>query len=211
MTVTAITSFTTSTPVDEAVQKLTQALQSSNSNTRFVIGTKIQDPSTIQITSEWPTVDSPADLQASPAFQSFTEATKSSTSSPLTTILAHLNTSPFKAGHPPIIEFVKTDFPAAELTPEFQESINSDFARFEAIYRKRGTQEETGEVGLATGWTEEQDGVRGFFVVRGWTGMERFEEAVGTEVWKEGIPILLGWGRPFSLWHIERRVVGEGL
>jgi hypothetical protein len=211
MTVTAITSFTTSTPIDETVHKLTQTLQSSNSNTRFVIGTKIQEPSTIQITSEWPTVKSPADLQASSAYQSFTEAIQSSTSSPLTTTIAHLDTSPFKAGHPPIVEFVKTDFPTAEVTPELQERINSDFARFESIYRKRGTQEETGEVGLATGWTEEQDGVTGFFVVRGWTGMGKFEEALGTEVWKEGIPILLGWGKPFSLWHVERKVVNEGL
>ena len=70
--------------------------------------------------------------------------------------------------------------------------------------------QDTGEVGLATGWTEEHDGVRGFLVVRGWMGMDRFEEAVGTEVWREGIPILLGWGKPFELWHVERRGGGNG-
>lgn len=64
---------------------------------------------------------------------------------------------------------------------------------------------------MATGWAEEKDGVSAFVVVRGWSEMRRFEESLRTEEFKEGIPILMEWGVPFELWHVERRAGGEGL
>lgn len=59
--------------------------------------------------------------------------------------------------------------------------------------------EDVGELGLATGWAEEKDGVRAFVVVRGWTGMERFREAVESEEFKGSIGIVMGWGVSFEL------------
>jgi hypothetical protein len=60
-----------------------------------------------------------------------------------------------------------------------------------------------GETVLATGWTEEYAGANGqvkaWLVVRGWESMEQFQEAVGSEEFKEGSPILFGWGAPFEL------------
>jgi hypothetical protein len=61
-----------------------------------------------------------------------------------------------------------------------------------------------GEKFLATGWTEEYvDGkgemVKSYVVLRGWEEMGRFEEALGTEEFKEASPILMGWRMPFEL------------
>jgi hypothetical protein len=35
--------------------------------------------------------------------------------------------------------------------------------------------------------------------MRGWETMADFERAVKTEVFKEAVPILIGWGAPFEL------------
>ncbi|KAF2632892.1 hypothetical protein BU25DRAFT_406198 [Macroventuria anomochaeta] len=210
MAVIAIISFTAFAATDTTVETLNQTLKASDGTTRFVIGSKVQEPNTIQITSEWPSIRCPTDLTTSPAFVSFTDAIRSATSSTLTTILTTLDKSPFANGAAPIVEYVKSDFLAKDVTPDFERNIEDDFARFETIYRKRGTIKETGEVGLATGWVEEQDGMRSFLVVRGWTAMERFEESLQTEVFKECIPILMSWSAPFKMWHVERKVVSEG-
>jgi hypothetical protein len=211
MATIAITSFVNSISEDEAVQRLTQALESFHKSVRFFIGTKVQEPTTIQITSEWPATQSLADLRVSAAFQAFENAIYSAAPSEVTTITAWLDVSPFASRHSPLVEFVKTDFPAAEMTPALEERVKSDFARFEAIYRKRGAPEVLGEGELAIGWTEEQDGIRAFLVIRGWTGMDRFDEAVDSGPFKEGIPILMGWGKPFSLWHVKSSVVSQNL
>lgn len=200
MAVTSIVSFTASAPVEETIQKLTQALEPFKGTSFFVVGTVIQEPSIIQITSEWLSFNSPADLSTSPTFQSFTNAIKDFASlSKMKIIFATFEKSPFASGTASIVEYVKTDFPAFSTVPSFQKQIEVDFARFESIYRNRGTAEETGEVGLTIGWTEEQDDVRSFMVMRGWKSMERFQESVETEIFKECIPILLGWNMPFNL------------
>ncbi|KAJ4383936.1 hypothetical protein N0V86_000779 [Didymella sp. IMI 355093] len=209
MVVTAIHSFTASALTD-TTEQLSKAVNTIAEHPQFVIGTKVQDPTTIQITSEWPLIQAPSDLTDSTSFQAFNNTISSIASSPLTIIVASLDKSIFAAGTPPLIEFVHCSFPGSS-SPEFRSKIDGDFARFESILRRRGAPEELGELGLATGWAEEKDGVRGFVVVRGWAEMEKFEEAVQTEEFKEAIPILMGWDVPFELWHIEKKSGGEGL
>ena len=199
MAVTAIPSFNAFSPTRTTIEKLTQTFKSSNEVTSFVIGTKVQEPGTIQITSEWPYFQAPSALSTSPNFQSFTNTMRSVATSPLTITLTDLDSFPFADGALPIVDFVETDFPAAYFTPELQERVKADFAKFGKIYRKRGKPQEMWEVGLATGWTEEQNGVRGFLLLRRWTAMEKFEEVIKTEAFQEGTTILMGWSKPFSL------------
>lgn len=199
MPITTIITFNTSSPTDATIDKLNQALNQSHEAPPFVIGSQVQEPSIIQITSEWSSFSAFDALATSPAFQSFTKAIRGIVNSPLTTILARLDGSKFEDGAPPFVEFVKTDFPATQFTSTFQTRIENDFASFETIYRKRGSPKETGEMGLKTGWTEEQDGERSFVVARGWESMRAFEQAVQSEEFKEAIPILMGWGAAFKL------------
>jgi hypothetical protein len=209
MVVTTIISFTTSVPTDNTISQLNKALHASPSHPQFTAGTKVQDPTTIQITAEWPSVQAPSDLTTSTSFHAFEKAISDIAPSFKTTIV-NLNDSVFVAHSPPLVEFVHCSFPASS-EPDFQAKIEDDFARFESIFRRRGSQEKVGDIGLATGWAEEKDGVRAFVVVRGWSGMSRFEDAVQSEEFKEGIPILMAWGVPFELWHVERKAGSEGL
>ncbi|EMD64516.1 hypothetical protein COCSADRAFT_26657 [Bipolaris sorokiniana ND90Pr] len=108
----------------------------------------------------------------------------------------------------PLIEFVKISFPAARATPDFRGSIERDFRVFDekcvAVARGNG--------GVAFGWgvdEEEQEGVEGgmavgFFVLRGWEGMEYFEQLVGTSEFKGAIEGLKGWGAPMNMWFVQR-------
>ncbi|KAF3045681.1 hypothetical protein E8E12_011186 [Didymella heteroderae] len=210
MVIMTITSFATSLPTDSTISQLGKAINILSSHPQFTIGTKVQDPTTIQITAEWPSIQSPSDLITSSAYQAFTTAISGLASSHLETAVVKLNKSIFAAGNPPLIEFVKSDFPSSSI-PELQTKIEDDFARFEAIYCRRGSLDERGEIGLATGWAEEKDGVRAFVVVRGWREMQRFEKSLQSEEFKEGIPILMGWGIPFELWHVDEKVGSEVL
>ncbi|KAF3047827.1 hypothetical protein E8E11_008800 [Didymella keratinophila] len=210
MVVTTLISFTTSAPTDNTISQLIKALNTLPSHPKYTLGTKVQDPTTIQITAEWPSLQAPSDLTTSTSFQAFEQAINAITSSPLNTTIVNLDTSIFTSANPPLTEFVTSFFPFTS-SPEFKSKIHSDFARFETIYRRRGSPDACGEIGLATGWAEEKDGVSAFVVVRGWSAMGRFEESLRTEEFKEGIPILMGWGVPFDLWHVERRAGGEGL
>lgn len=221
MAVIAIISLTASEPVDDTIQKLSKALETVKLPAHFVVGTKVQDSNIIQVTSEWVDVKSPSDLEASTAFTSFKNTLSSinDSSALLDTNLATLDQSPFVGSVAPIIEYVKSDFPTSAVTPAFQAQIEADFAKFEKLYRKRGDAKSTGEVFLALGWSQEhspvqeegkEENVTSFFVMRGWQSMVDFESAVQSEVFKEAIPILMGWGAPFNLVSLGA-VHGEGL
>jgi hypothetical protein len=192
MAVTALITIAPSPSVDTTIRELQTILESST--TRFIIGTHVQDPTTIQITSEWPSHFANSHLPRLNAY------------SPTIT-LANLSQSPFPNTPPPVVEYVKIDFPATSCTPAFQAGIEADFARFEEILRKRGSMQACGEVFLTTGWTVGAEGkegegegeIKSFVVVRGWEGMQRFEEAVSTEEFREAVPILMGWGAPYKL------------
>ncbi|KAJ4334274.1 hypothetical protein N0V95_009212 [Ascochyta clinopodiicola] len=216
MAVTAIISLTASAPTAITIERLMVALKPFSGFACFIVGTKVQEPTTIQITSEWPRFHTAAELSSSTEFKSFTEAIRALVPFPITIILTSLDASLFADSAPPLVEYVKTDFPAELATPDLQKQVEEDFARFERIYRKRGTASEVGEIGLSVGWAEElvlrasdkaEGRVKSFLVIRGWEDMSRFEESVHTELFKECIPILLSWGAPFDLWHIERKAV----
>lgn len=201
MVVTAITSFAAPTLVESAVENLTTLIDELDHSPSFVIGTRVQELTTIQLTSSWPSIDSASALRSSLQFNAFTETVRRTTSSTLTTTIVSLTaSSPSSSINSlPFVEWVKIDFPAKDITPVFQSRIESDFARFEAIFRQRGAARELGEGKLFTGWAEEQDGVRSFVVSREWERMSAFEEAVETEAFKDGVAIMIGWGAPFSL------------
>ena len=208
MVITTITSFTTPVPADNIISELTKALKALPSHPQFTLGTKVQDPTTIQITAEWPSIQAPNDLATSPAYQALTNTISTISPTPLQATIATLNASVFAAGNPPLVEFVQSYFPASS-PPDFLAKIEGDFARFEAMYRRRGSPDACGEIGLATGWAEEKDGARAFVVVRGWREMGQFEAALATEEFGEGIGILMGWEVPFELWHVERKSGSE--
>lgn len=208
MVVASIIEFTASAPTDTTIEQLTHILSALDEPTQYVVGVKIQDPTTIQISSEWHISQSATDTSTSSDFQSFIKAVSNLAALPVSVTLVSLDKSPFANGTPPLLEYVKNDFPAESVTPEFQKQIEMDFARFEAIFRRRGTAEETGEVGLSIGWTAEQNHVRSFLVMRGWKSMDRFEAAVQSDVFKECIHILIGWGAPFKL--VSNRVKRRG-
>ncbi|KAH7396996.1 hypothetical protein DE146DRAFT_62308 [Phaeosphaeria sp. MPI-PUGE-AT-0046c] len=209
MAIITITSLATSGTTASKIQELEKIL--SSFSVRFVIGTKVQDPNTIQITSEWSKATSFSELASFPDFASFQSQMHDLGA---TTFSANMDHSPFENGSAPLIEYVKSDFPASS-TRDFKMQIETGFARFETLYRKRGDFQSTGEVFLSVGWTEEhlkgQDKITSFLVVRGWVDMSRFEESIQTEVFKEAIPILMGWGAPFDLYHVERKAGREGL
>ena len=221
MTITAIISITTSPqspPPEQLIHLLTQALKPFSRTIPLSIGTRTQDPNTIQITGSWP-FDTTAALASSADFLDFKKAIESSTdaitsgSTTFTALEAHSSTAtPFRLTAPPLIEWVKTSFPARTASPEFKETIEKDFARFEDIYRNsaRGSIS-PGEMGLATGWTEERDGNIGFVVARGWRGMEHFDAACQTEAFERNIGILMGWGAEFELWHVQQEEIGGGV
>lgn len=201
MAVIAITTLATSGDTASKIQELEKMLSSSPA--RFVIGTTIKDTSHIQITSEWSKATSTVNFAPSRDFESFQSQMQDLGA---TTRLATLDSSPFDKGSAPLIEYVVSDFPASS-TPAFKAQIEADFARFETLYRERGDLPSPGEVFLSVGWTEEytkgDDKVISWLVARGWQNMERFEESVQTEVFKEAIPILMGWGAPFDLVSTE--------
>lgn len=199
MPVTAIVSFNTSVPTDVTINKLSHALKSSHKSSPSVIGVQVQDPSIIQVTFQLPSFSSSDALAISPALKSFTETLYGVASSPLSTILARLEGAKFEDGVPSFVEFVKIDFPAPKATHTQRTRNENDFARFETLFRKRGPPRETGEHGLVTGWTEEQDGVRSFVLVRSWASMNAFEKAVQSDQFNKGIPILMGWGEKFTI------------
>jgi hypothetical protein len=180
MVVTTIISFTTSAPTDDTISELNKVFNASSSRSQFTIGTKVQNPTVVQITAEWPSAQAPSELSTNQAYQDFSNTIQGIASSPITTTVVNLSTSIFTPRQPPLTEF----------------------------FRRRGNPEACGEMGLATGWAEEVNGVAAFVVVRGWREMRRFEESLSSEEFREGGPILMGWGVPFELWHVETKGSG---
>jgi hypothetical protein len=191
MPIIALITIPSSPPIDSTLGKLEEILKASS--TRFVIGTQAQNPNTIQITAEWPEKSPNNWVSNVRALNSLTPSIT----------LANFAQSPFAFDSPPLVEYVKIDFSASSCTSAFQSGIESDFARFEEILRRRGSMKECGEVFLTTGWAEAEgegeEAIKSFVVVRGWEGMSRFEQAVSTEEFKEAVPILIGWGAPYKL------------
>lgn len=119
---------------------------------------------------------------------------------------AEVSSSPFAAGGAAtsnVVEWVQVWFPSSQLTPEFRAGIESDFARFEAIFFR----EPDGAEGGTSGWSLDDEDhpeiagekARCFYVMRGWRSMEHFGRSVQTDAAKEAHPIVYGWNMPFKL------------
>ncbi|EUC34336.1 hypothetical protein COCCADRAFT_35998 [Bipolaris zeicola 26-R-13] len=199
MTITQLLTFTLPSPHHDTLPTLKQSKKPPNVS----IGTHLQTPITLQLTSQHPDITS-------------------ATSPYLANILSTLGTPQktynlaFSHGTPifskngamasPLLEFVKVSFPAEQATPEFRRGIERDFEVFDekcvAVARGNG--------GVAFGWgvdeEEADEGGKavGFFVVRGWEGMRCFEELVGTSDFKGAIEGLKGWGAPMEMWFVQR-------
>jgi hypothetical protein len=213
MAVIALITLTTTSPIDTILPTLQNHLKGSTAH--FSIGTKLYEPTSVQITTEWPLIHSASALSSFPNFKSLLDNISLAGYSP-TTVVVTLDKSPFQPTTAPIIEWVKTDAPSS-LSAEKQKRIEDDFARFESIYRKRGAMSSVGEVSLSVGWSEDhlatdKDGkegmVKSWIVARGWRDMKFFEEAVKSETFKECIPILMGWGLPFELVSVSDYMLG---
>jgi hypothetical protein len=213
MAVIALITLTTSSLIDTILPTILNHLKTSTAH--FTIGTKLSEPTTIQITTEWPLVHSASALSSFPNFKSLLDNISLAGYSP-TTVVVTLDKSPFQPTTAPIIEWVRTDAPSS-LPTEKQKRIEDDFARFESIYRKRGAISSVGEFSLSVGWSEDhfatdEDGkesmVKSWIVARGWQDMKFFEEAVKSEEFKECIPILIGWRLPFELVSVSEYMMG---
>ncbi|KAH4923604.1 hypothetical protein HBI79_169700 [Parastagonospora nodorum] len=202
MLVIALISLPPSSTVDVTIAHLEILLKATN--TPFTIGTKVQDPSIIQITTQYPSLPSTSALSSHPPYTSLVSSLTPYNPS-ITTVT--LDTSILPA---PLVEFVKSDFPTP-LSPSRQAQIESDFARFESLYRGRGSMADVGEISLSMGWSEPHPNAQGvavksWVVARGWQGMPFFEKAVASEEFKGCIGILMGWGAEFELWHVGTKV-----
>jgi hypothetical protein len=194
-----------STKAEDTIQKAANALKGLKHPQHFALGTQIQNNSTIQITTEWSSVQDLATLQATPEHKSFINSVRNFCGNPDAIFHVPLPHSAFSPDGPataPVVEFVQSYFPASRATPEFQKQIEEDFVRFDGIYRE-GVK---GELGWAFGWVAEElehEGVEGkarcFLVMRGWESMECFEESVKHDKYKEAIPILFAWGAPWKM------------
>jgi heme-degrading monooxygenase HmoA len=181
---------------DDTIQVARTALQESTGPKQSVIGLKIQDANVVQILSEW------SNTQDSTAF---TKSIQTTSGKPQTNFHVELPQSPFSNGlaTAPVVEYVRSWFPVSRINSQFQQNIESDFSRFESIFRQGAS----GRLGMQYGWTieeEDYEGVEGekarsFIVVTGWQTMDHFQQAVQTEFFKEAIQILYAWQAPFKM------------
>lgn len=186
-------------PIKAAIDTVKASQQTS------ALGLQLQDQSTLQLTSE-STSDSP-----------LSHSLKSSLGRPSETYTIDLNTSAFApdgAATAPLTEVVTNFFPAARVTPEKQQQIESDFQAFDRIIRTVAN----GDLGLSCGWAvdeverEDVEGgkARPFFILRGWRSMEDFERLTAQEVFKTvAIPILMNWGVQFKMVSRRRLLAGR--
>ncbi|KFX94365.1 hypothetical protein O988_06343 [Pseudogymnoascus sp. VKM F-3808] len=196
----------------DTIQKATNALEGVKNPQHFTIGTQIQNNNTIQITTEWSSVQDLATLQATPEHNSFLNTVRNSCGTSDSIFHVPLTRSAFGTDGPataPVVEFVQSYFPTSRATAEFQKRIEEDFVRFDEIYRE-GVK---GELGWAFGWVIEEQEHGGIerekakclLVMRGWESMDCFEESVKHDKYKEAIPILFAWGAPWKMWHVDQK------
>ena len=191
---------TSSTTLNDKIKKAAKVLKGVNTPGHFILGTQIQDKGAIQVISEWADVEHPSE------FEKFIKNVSATCGEPQSIFQVSLNRPALGPNGPAsanVVEYVQVSFPTSLVTPEFQAKIEEDFSRFEEIFRKAAK----GDSGLVVGWVVEEQEVEGvdgekarcFFVVRGWESMERFEESVKHDAYKEAVPILFAWNAPFKM------------
>jgi hypothetical protein len=179
-------------------------LQHLSPTTPSYRGLRIQDANITQLTTITPEPSSDISSLLPP------------NTTPTASYTVHLNTpffGPQTPGSAPIVEHVLISFPKSRATPAFRSRIEADFAVFNTIV-KRGAR---GDIGVAWGWVQESlsheslgegEEAMGFVVIRGWESMRDFENVLGTEEYKEAIPLLMAWEAPFDMVSLRVRGVG---
>lgn len=178
--------------------KVSDHLTQFHDSSTFALGTQIQNPSIIQLTSQ----GSGAEIL---------QTAHSLLGEPQRTFTITLNKPIFGPSNAPaqgpILEFVQSWFPVSRLTPDFMSTIEEDFERFHASFRRTAVE----RLGTAYGWSEEVDHneiggekARAFAVLVGWWKMSDFEESISRDGFKEGLPILMAWGAPVELVSLGR-------
>lgn len=223
MTVTEIIQFTTNnllneqTNTDSTADDASTALKAAKGPEQYVFGKHIQDQNAVQITSEWEGVQDYTNFKDTPEFKNFVGSVHSSYGEPQEVYHVGLNRSAFGPDGPAtanVVEYAQSYFPAPRVTPEFKQQIEEDFLRFDEIVKR----EVKGDLGLAFGWTLEElehEGIEGkaksFIILRGWESMERFEQLVKSDAFKEAGPILFAWKAPFKMVSVCFHVHGSVL
>lgn len=129
-----------------------------------------------------------------------------------------VNPSPFTSPSPATVdyvEYVTTFFPVSKATPEFRESVVTDFMRFNEIVL---TECKEYRIGISIGWSEELDApeIQGekavaFFATTGWKTLAEMDRLMQTEAFAKAQPIVMGWGAPFKMvriWGCSEQVSG---
>lgn len=238
MTVTEIARFGLDVPStsDASIwQKAAVALQGDKTPQHYVLGTEVQNKSTVQITSER---DDGHKGYTNPATTPESAACGGSVHSlfgaPKDCFHVHFQQSAVGPNGPAtanVVEFVRNTFAVSRLTPEFQKQIETDFLNFDEIYQKGKPEGQSG--GWTMGWTVEEvehpdikgEKTRSFVIVRGWDKLEYFQQSLQSEYYKQAIGILFAWNAPYQMvsvfsphflrlvpqtdqwqWHIERKI-----
>lgn len=184
------------TGAQEAVQKPLRSLEAASSP-ETVIGTQVQDPNIILLTSE------ASNFEDQPLFRAIKDLCGQPTSS-YQVDLEESALGPGGAASAPYVEFVANYFPVSRLTPDFRAQVEADFAKFNGICKSIAH----GDLGLSTGWSVDEvdhqdvtdEKTKVFLIMRGWRSMEDFENITKHEKFEsEAIPILLAWKAPFKM------------
>lgn len=183
-------------PSSATLDKAKQAFEDATNKDKIVLGVLVQDNNIVQITSEITNashataVDRSLTVMGEPSRHFHV-----SLSQP-----AFGNNGPLTAN---VVEYVENYFPASRVTPDFQKQIETDFLRFDSIYRDCAE----GATDFAFGWVDEEqkhadlkdEKAKVFFIARGWRDMYSFQRTLEQKAYKEAIPILFLWGVPFNM------------
>lgn len=191
---------------ESLIRKVAGAFDGVKAPQHIVYGVKVQDKSTIQISSEWDDSQEDTSPISTRDHRSFINRVRESGGELQNVFHVTLNRSAFGANGPAtenVVEYVLNYFPASHVTPEFQRQVEKNFLKFDEVYVK-GVRVDTS---VAYGWVLEEQShqdVKGekakcFLVSRGWKTMDRFEQSLKTDAYKEAIPILLEWNAPWKM------------
>lgn len=175
-----------------------QDLQSKSKPHNFLIGTIIQDKTSVQVICEEPE-DQDEDRNSTSRNDLLSQIPRKS-------FRVAFERSLFEAHAPAtgkVVEYVQHFFPASQATPDFRARIERDFQEFTDGFSK-GVE---GRVDLIFGWTLDDveheeikdDKATSFIIVVGWHSMEAFERSLQREEFKNSIRILIAWQAPYKM------------
>lgn len=184
MVAVRISQFKAPTIDQDTKSKLLEQLKHAQDPSTFAIGTQIQDPSIVQLTSQGEGTET-------------VQVAQGVLGDPFDTFVANLNRPVFgdstARAKAPVMEFVQQIFSVSKVTPEFEKIFADDFERFFETFDRTALP----NMGNSHGWSEEVDRaeIKGekaktFVVLIGWDQHSDFVESVSRDGFKEGLPIL---------------------